>query len=170
MGLLSKKISTAILIGLTLGCVKSENESKETVFHGDLYFKLVSIGSLYNADSLMIDKISSTLDSLTTINTSSLSSNDENFISIYDGLRRHGLIYKPSFHLRIDSLTNYIVYADTTKYKKINDFNLQELINENKKVSLSLIGNIVELGRLPVIDCERIDVVELVEGKTYWKK
>jgi hypothetical protein len=166
---LAKTFIIAVFIG-QLGCSTEKSNDSTTHFTGDLFFKLISLGSFYQADSLQIAKFNHYLDSLKRINPNSLTGNDRETIDIFDGLRRHGLFEKPFFHIRVDSLTSYIVYVDTIEYKKIKDFARQELINENKKVKIELTGGLVNLGTLRVIDCRTIDKVEKLDGKTFWKK
>jgi hypothetical protein len=161
---------TALFIGQIFSCSTKVNTVNGTQLTGDLYFKLISVGSFYKADSIAIERFSNCLDSLKSINKDSLTIDDKEAIDIYDGLKEKGLINKPFFHIKLDSGTTYIVYTDTTQYKKIEKFNQQELVNENKKVIIELTGEIVDLGTLRAIDCKTIDKVDKVDGKTYWRK
>lgn len=166
----AKTFIIALFIGQQFGCSTEKSNDSETRFTGDLFFKLISLGSFYHGDSLAITKLNHYLDSLKSINPDSLTRNDKETLDIFDGLKRHGLIEKPFFHIRLDSLITYIVYVDTIEYKKIKDFGQQELINENKKIKIGLTGDIVNLGTLKVIDCSTIDKVEKLDGKTFWRK
>ena len=110
------------------------------------------------------------LDSLIGLEPHQLSKNDQELVIIYSGLRKHGLIYKPFFSLRIDSLTTYGVYADPVQFEKIKNFDRNQLIRDNKKVRIELTGKLLVLGSFPVIDCSSIVKAEVDDGKTYWRK
>jgi hypothetical protein len=163
------RLTYILALGLIgLGLVSSTIEKRK--FKGDLYFKLISIGSFYQADSLKVKKFERTLDSLMRLDKGKLSKDDIELVTIYGGLKKHGLIDKPVFDLRIDSTTTYIVYTSSTEFNKIKDFKRADLINENKKVKIELTGEIINLGTLNVLSCSTIDKVEKVDGKTYWRK
>ncbi len=154
------------LIGLIL-CGSTLQKKK---FKGDLYFKLITIGSYCNADSTDIKKFDNTLDSLMKVDKSLLSKDDLELVDIYGGLKKNGLIDKPFFNIRIDSMSGYIVYTSPSEFMKVKDFNHDDLIKENKKVRLELTGEVVNLGTINVLYCTSIDKLEKVDGKTYWSK
>lgn len=158
-------IFTISIIGLIL----SSTVIQPRKFKGELYFKLINIGSYYNADSSNIIKFERTLDSLMKVDPQQLSKDNLAFVNIYGGLKKHNLIYKPSFDLKVDSAI-YIVYVDSTEFNKVKHFDRNQLISENKKVELELVGEIINLGALNVISCSTIEKVEKVDGKTYWRK
>lgn len=161
-----KYILAIVLTGLIL-CSSTPVKRK---FRGELYFKLISLGNFYKADSLRVKKFKESLDSLTKIDQKMLSEDNLELISIYGGLIKNGLIDKPFFNLRVDSATTYIVYTSPAEFKKVSDYHRNDLLNENKKVQIELTGEILNLGTLNVINCSRIDKVEKVDGKTYWTK
>lgn len=158
-------IFTISIIGLAL-CSTIIQPRK---FKGELYFKLINIGSYYNADSSTIIKFERMLDSLMKLDPHQLSKDNLALVNIYGGLKKHNLIYKPTFDLKIDT-TTYIVYVDSTEYNKVKHFDRNQLISENKKVELELMGEIINLGKINVISCSTIEKVEKVDGKTYWRK
>ncbi len=167
---LSKFIITGLFIGQIFSCSTKVNFDNEVHLTGELYFKLINFGSFYKVDSIAIEGLSHYLDSLESIHKDSLTNGDKEVIDIYNGLIEKGLMDKPSFYLKRDSVTTYLVYIDTTEYKKIEKFSLQELKSENKKVIINLTGEIVNLGILRAIDCKTIDKVDKVDGKTDWTK
>ncbi len=167
---LSKFIVTGLFIGHIFSCSTKVNFDNEVHLTGELYFKLINFATFYDADSIFIKGLSHYLDSLKSMHKDSLTNGDKEVIGIYDGLIEKGLIVKPSFYLKLDSVKTYIVYIDTTEYKKIEKFNRHELNSENKKVIISLTGEIVNLGILRAIDCKTIDKVDKVEGKSDWSK
>jgi len=170
MGRLCKFLIIGLFIGQIFSCSTKVNFDNEVHLTGELYFKLINFDTFYEADSSAFEELSQYLDSLKSMHKDSLTNGDKEVIDIYDGLIEKGLIDKPSFHLKLDSVTTYIVYVDTTEYKKIEKFNRQELKNENKKVIIGLTGEIVNLGILRAIDCKTIDRVDKVDGKTDWSK
>jgi hypothetical protein len=164
-----KPLTTIVTIGL-VGLLLFSSTFEKRKFKGDLYFKLISIGSYYNADSLVIKKFDRTLDSLMKLDKGKLSKDNLELVEVYGGLKRHGLIHKPFFDLKINSTTTYIVYTNQAEFNKIKDFKLDQLIKENKKVQIELSGEIINLGTLNVLSCSTIDKVEKVDGQTYWEK
>ena len=159
-------IFTTGFIGLLL-CGSTIEQRK---FKGDLYFKLVTIGSYYHVDSVAAKNFDRTLDSLMKTDREKLSKSNRDLVSIYSGLKQHGLIDKPFFDLRVNSKTAHIVYTSSTEFNKIKDFNLDSLLSNNKKVRIELTGKIIYLGDLKVLSCSTIDKVKKVDGKTYWAK
>jgi hypothetical protein len=163
------RLTYILTIGL-VGLILSSSTVEKRKFEGDLYFKLISIGSYYNADSFSVKRFDRTLDSLLKVDKQKLSKDNLELVKVYGGLKQHGLIHKLSFNIKIDSITNYIVYVNEAEFNKVKDFKQDDLIKENKKVRVELTGEIVNLGTLNVIACSTIDKVEKVEGKTYWRK
>jgi hypothetical protein len=163
-------IAGLIVVQLVSCSIQNKN-NLGTSFKGDLFFKLVGISGFYAADSLAVKKFNNYLDSLNAINPDLLPSNYKEVMAVFNGLKKYGLIEKPSFQLRIDSLKTWIVYVDTIEYKKIRKFNRLDLIDENKKVVIELTGDTVNLSEgWMVIDCRKIHKVEKVDGITHWKK
>lgn len=154
------------LIGLTLNSSTVEKRK----FKGDLYFKLISIGSFYKADSVKVRKFVKSLDSLMKTDQSLLSKDNQELVKVYGGLRKNGLIDKPFFNLRVDSATIYMVYTSETEFKKISDYKQSDLQRDNKKVQIELTAEIINFGTINVLNCSTIDKAEKVDGKTYWRK
>ena len=169
---MGKKIT--ILVGLCLLIVascqtKTNNkidlsvESQE--IEGELYFKLISLGSFYDVPDSTIQKFESMIDSLK--GQKNISEQDQKLMGMIKTLKENNLINKPFFQLKIDSTQVVTVYASEDEYKKVKHFDRQRLINENKKVDISLRGRLIEDG---IVDCFEILSTEKVDGKTYWRK
>ena len=167
-----KKIN--ILIGLCLLIVvscqtKIDNKNDQSVesqeIEGELYFKLIRMGSFYDVPDSTINKFESMMDSLNS--KENISEQDQKLIETIKVLKENNLIKKPSFQLKIDSVQIVTVYVSEDEYEKVKQFDRQKLINENKKVDISLKGQIIEEG---IIDCYEILSTEKVDGKTYWRK
>lgn len=164
-----KRLTYITTFGL-LGLIFCNGTIGQQKFKGDLYFKLISIGSFYKADSVKVKMFEKTLDSLMKIDQKQLSKDNLELVKVYGGLKKNGLIDKPFFNLRVDSTTIYIVYTNETEFKKVSEYNHNDLLKENKKVKIELTGEIINLGTLNVLNCSTIDKVEKVDGKTYWRK
>lgn len=163
-----------IIIGLCLLIVvscqtKTENKTDQSVetqaIEGELYFKLISLGSFYHVPDSTIKKFESMMDSLN--NQENISEQDQKLIVTIKILKENDLIKKPFFHLKIDSTQIVTVYVSEEEYEKVKQFDRQKLINENKKVDVYLKGRIIEEG---IVDCYEILSTEKVDGKTYWRK
>lgn len=162
------KIFSIGLIGLLLlsaAINKSAAIGKRT-FKGDLCFPFRIIGDgYYGLDSLFVKKFDRYLDSLVMLDKREITEDDLKFANFYSGLKKHELIDKPYFYLKIDA-TTYTVYTDLTELNKIKDFKRGELIKEKKKVQIELTGKIINIEGEKVISCSRIDRVEKVDGIT----
>ena len=148
---------------------RTENKTDQSVesqkIEGELYFKLISLGSFYDVPDSTIKKFESMMDSLN--NQENISEQDQNLIETIKVLKENDLIKKPFFHLKIDSNQIVTVYVGEEEYEKVKQFDRQKLINENTKVDVSLKGRIIEDG---IVDCYEILSTEKVDGKTYWRK
>ena len=148
---------------------RTENKTDQSVesqkIEGELYFKLISLGSFYDVPDSTIKKFESMMDSLN--NQENISEQDQNLIETIKVLKENDIIKKPFFHLKIDSNQIVTVYVGEEEYEKVKQFDRQKLINENTKVDVSLKGRIIEDG---IVDCYEILSTEKVDGKTYWRK
>ncbi len=129
------RLTYILIIGL-LGPILYNLTIEKRKFKGDLYFKLISIGSYYNAVSVSVERFDRTLDSLLKVDKHKLSKNNLEGVKVYGGLKKYGLIYKPFFNLKIDSATSFIVFASEPEFNKVKDVKLDDLIKDNKKVQV----------------------------------
>ena len=167
-------MKTTTLIGLcfltVLSCQtkidnKIEQRTASQEIEGELYFKLISLGSFYDFSDSTIWKFESMIDSLSI--QKNISEQDQELIRTIKLLKENQLIHKPYFHLKIDSTQLLTVYLNEEEYQKVKQFDRQKLINENKKVAISLKGRILEDG---IVDGYEILSTKKVDGKTYWRK
>ncbi|KXX69453.1 hypothetical protein AVL50_19065 [Flammeovirga sp. SJP92] len=137
----------------------------DTLIQGDLYFKLISFGSLYGVPDDLKTKYISMIDSIKQLD--SIPQQDKEVIETHNILTENELIDKPYFHLKVDSVEIITVYLDETEFAEISKFNRQELINEGKKIKLSLQGKMI---RNDIFYANEIHRLDKIDGKTYWRK
>ena len=149
-----------------MGGQNKKNQIVETTnIEGELYFKLISLGSFYDVPDSIIQTFESNIDSLSGLET--ISEQDQQLIEMVKTLKENGLINKPFFHIKLDSTQIATVYVNEREYEEIKKFDRHSLITENKKVNISLKGRIVKDG---IVECQEILSTEKVDGKTYWRK
>lgn len=165
---LMTRLTNILAIGL-IGLILSSSTTEQRKFKGDLHFKFESLGTYYNMDSLAVQRFDRILDSLMKLDKKHVPREATAHVWFYGQLKTLGLIYKPYFQIRVDSATEYIVFAKPTEYNKVKDFKRDDLIREKMKVQIELTGEIIDLKTIKVIDCSTIDKVDKVSGKTYWK-
>ena len=137
----------------------------DTLIQGDLYFKLISFGSLYGASDDLRTKYNSMIDSIKKLD--SIPQQDKGLIEIHNILTENKLIDKPYFHLKVDSIQIITVYLDEKEFPEISKFNRQELINEGKKIRLSLQGKMI---CNDIFYANKVHRLDKIDGKTYWRK
>jgi hypothetical protein len=126
-----RNITLTLIIGiLILSCTKNEKE-----FKGDLYFKLIDIGSFYGADEKTIEKFEKSFDS---IRWSKMAGKDElEVIRVFDILKSNNLLKSPWINLKTEYDIKKI-YLSEKEYEKLKKFDRNELITDNKKVELKI--------------------------------
>ena len=139
--------------------------NSEIEIEGDLYFKLIRLGSFYNWPQNKKNEFLLKIDSLK--QDESVSKEEKKFIEFIDILTKHDLFDKPYFNLRLDSTRIISVYLSTSDYNKIQKFDRQELINEGKKINIKIKGK--EISK-DIFFANRIIEINKVNGKTHWKK
>ncbi len=130
------KISFCLFIVLLINGFNS-NQNDPFLIKGDLTFQKVSFMSLYGASDsayhFYLNKIDSTL---------LLGENRENheyeLFKHFDNLRVHNLLKSPYVFLRDESDSSIVIYLSIREYDKIKDFKHSELIDDHKKVIISL--------------------------------
>jgi hypothetical protein len=163
-----KTLTIIVTIGL-IGLLVQGAATVERKFKGDLYFKLISFGSYYYADSISIKKCEQHLDSLMRLEDENMSADDLEFVNYFSALKEQGLIDKPYFELKIDSAI-YTVYTSLPEFDKVKGFKRNDLTKANKKVQIELTGKVLSVGKANIISCSTIDKVKVVDGITYWRK
>lgn len=155
-----KKIILLVVIGIiVLSC-----SNKEIELQGDLYFKLIDIGSFYGADDQSIEKFERSLDSLRQIDA--LGEDEVEFIRVLDALKANDLIKAPWINLKMETNIERI-YLSEKEYEKLKGFDRNELISNNKKVELKITVVEIDSG---IYYSDKIAEINLIDGKTYWRK
>ena len=154
-----KRLLTIILILTIISC-----EQKETT-KADLSFKLISWGSFYGAEPEQIEKFEKIFDSISKNPKSKKQDKDLN--DFFLRLKDNGLFTSPYINLRIGTDSTLVVYLSESEYKKVKDFDHNDLLKQNKKVELEL--DIIKKD-IDIYYAERIISVNEVDGQTYWKK
>ena len=155
-----KNFTLTLIIGLLiLSCSK-----KEKVFEGDLYFKLIDIGSFYGKDDKTIENFEKYYDS---IRWSKIAGKDElKIIRIFDVLKANDLLKSPCIYLKTESDIKNI-YLTEKEYQKLEIYDRNKLIKNNKKVSLKIKVSELDSG---IYYSDKIVELKHVDGKTYWRK
>jgi len=155
-----KNITLTLIIGLLiLSCSKNEKE-----INGDLYFKLIDIGSFYGADDETIEKFEKSFDS---IRWSKIAGKDDlEIIRVFDILKANDLLKSPWINLKTDSDIKKI-YLSELEYEKLKKFDRNKLITDNKKVELKIKATELDSG---IYYSDKISDIKIVDGKTYWRK
>jgi len=139
--------------------------NKKIEVEGDLYFKLISLGSFYNVPNDKKKEFLAQIDSLR--QCKSIAKQEKQLVEMVDLLTKNELIDKPFFHLKLDSSRVITVYLNQTDFDKISIFNRQELINEGMKISLKISGEEISDN---VFHLHKILDINKIEGKTFWRK
>ena len=150
---------------LLWSCHTNRSTPTQEAITGELYFKLIDFSSLYGVPDSTAQLFQNYIDSLAI--TPDISEQDSQFLAMVQLLKNHELLNKPTIHLRIDSTTIITAYLNEQDYELVKKFDRQELINENKKVEISLKG--MNLGN-NIFRSESITSTNIIDGKTYWKK
>ena len=155
-----RNIALTLIIGfLVLSCSKNEQELK-----GDLYFKLIDLGSFYGADEKTIEKFEKSFDS---IRQSAMAGKDAlEIVQAFDILKANDLLNSPWINLKMGSDIKKI-YLSEKEYEKLKKFDRNDLINNNKKVELKIKISKLDGG---IYYSDKITHLNLLDGKTYWRK
>ena len=154
-----KKLLTLLLILTIFSC-----KQKETT-KADLSFKLISWGSFYGAEPEQIEKFEKIFDSIS--KNSNSKKQDKELNDFFLRLKDNGLFTSPYINIRIGTDSSLVVYLAEAEYKKVKDFDRNDLLKRNKKVELEL--DIIKKD-VDIYYAERIISVNEVDGQTYWKK
>lgn len=155
-----KNITLILIIGfLVLSC-----STKPEEFKGDLYFKLIDIGSFYGADEKAIEKIEKYIDSIQ--QNESAEKDELEIIRVFEILKANDLIKSPWINLKTESDIMRI-YLSESEYEKLKQFDRNKLIANNQKVELTI--KVIELDS-GIYYSNKVLKMNLTEGKTYWRK
>ncbi len=154
-----KKLKLLIVTLVLISC--SPNDK---IIEGDIAFKSVDFSNYYGLDQKSIDKFDVIIDSIRQINNPS--NDDLSFINYMDNLKKYNVIKSPYIRLKTkDSII--IVYLKENDYQKLKNYNSNDLISNNRKVSLKM--NIETRGD-KIYYCKELIHVKEVDGRTYTSK
>lgn len=156
---MQKIISLIIIVFLIISCSNNEKE-----FEGDLYFKLIDIGSFYGFSDKEIKEFEESIDS---VRFSKIAKEEDlELVKLYDILKSNNLTESPWINLKTE--TDIVkVYLSESEYEKLKSFKRNELIENNQKVHLKLRAINLEN---ELYYSSKIFEVELIKGETYWRK
>jgi|PorBlaBluebeHill_2_1084457.scaffolds.fasta_scaffold99047_1 hypothetical protein len=154
-----KRLLTLFLILTIFSCGQKE------ITKADLSFKLISWGSFYGAEPEQLEKFEKIFDSIR--KNPSAKKQDKELDDFFVRLNEKGLFTSPYINLRIGTDSTLVVYLSESEYKKVKDFNHNDLQKRNKKVELEL--EIIQKD-VDIYYAERIISVNEVDGKTFVKK
>ncbi|MFV9549789.1 hypothetical protein [Algibacter sp. PT7-4] len=154
-----KRLLALFLILTIFSCERKE------ITKADLSFKLISFSSFYGAEPEQLEKFEKIFDGIR--KNPIAKKQDKELDDFFVRLNDKGLLTSPYINLRIGNDSTLVVYLSETEYKKVKDFNHNDLQKRNKKVELEL--EIVKKD-VDIYYTERILSVNEVDGKTYWKK
>ena len=154
-----KRLLTLFLILTFFSCGQKE------ITKADLSFKLISWGSFYGAEPEQLEKFEKIFDSIR--KNPSAKKQDKELDDFFVRLNEKGLFTSPYINLRIGTDSTLVVYLSESEYKKVKDFNHNDLQKRNKKVELEL--EIIQKD-VDIYYAERIISVNEVDGKTFVKK
>lgn len=153
-----KNITLTLIIGLLIiSCSKKE-------FKGDLYFKLIDLGSFYGADDVTVARFEKSFDSIR--KSKDFGKDELELIRVFDILKKNDLLKSPWINLKTESDIKKI-YLSESEYEKLKEFDRKKLIAYHKKVVLKI--KVTELDS-EIYYSDKISEIELTEGKTYWRK
>jgi hypothetical protein len=155
MNKLKLLIATFIFISCSL---------KDKIIEGDLAFKSVDISNYYGLDQKNIDRFDGIIDSIRQIKNPS--NNDLYFINYMDNLKKYNVIKSPCIRLKTkDSIRK--VYLNANDFEKLKNYNSNDLILKNKKVTLKMN---IEIRGDKIYYCKELISIKEVYGETYTSK
>lgn len=143
-----------------------QTDRKDTI-EGDLYFKLVEFPSFFDAPDSTLTKIEN---DLKTVNNHTLNKQDKKIYDYLQFLSDKKLLRKPFIRLRQDNGEIKMVFLDTLDYKKIKEYNYNDLENHNKKIRIKAKVSELKYDTITLFESTKLISINKIDGKTYWKK
>lgn len=134
-------------------------------YKSGLIIQTNKLGSFYGAEPEQLEKFEKLFDSIR--KNPNAKKQDKELDDFFVRLNNKGLLTSPYINLRIGNDSTLVVYLSETEFKKVKDFNHNDLQKRNKKVELEL--EIVKKD-VDIYYAERILSVNEIDGKTYLKK
>jgi hypothetical protein len=154
-----KKLKLLVVTFIFISC-----SPKDKMIEGDLAFKTVEIGNYYNLDQNGVDDWEKVLDGIRQIKNPT--ANDMFILQYFDALKKHNVIKSPYIRLKTkDSII--IVYLKENDFEKLKNYNSNDLILKNKKITLKMNS---EIRGDNLYYCKELINVKEVDGRTYTSK
>ncbi|RKF04994.1 hypothetical protein C8N26_0391 [Tenacibaculum lutimaris] len=150
-----------ITILLFISFIACNNSKPLKIYQGEVYIKLVDVGSLYGAPKNVIEKIkNSSKDSIYD------KKHKDTNAKYFENLINYGLIDRPYFKLKFskDEIVN--VFTNEINYKKVNPI-IDSLNRDTEKIIIKFKG--VKKDK-SIYYTEDIISINKVSGKTDWEK
>jgi hypothetical protein len=153
------KLKLLFFVFILISCSRNEK-----IIEGDLAFKSIDLFNYYNFDQKSIDEWEKVLNGTRQIKNPS--ADDVFILNYFDALKKHKVIKSPSIKLKTkDSIIR--VYLSENDYQKVKNYNSNDLISNNRKVSLKM--NIETRGK-EIYYCKELISIKEVHGETYTSK
>ena len=137
---------------------------KTITFKGDLYFKLINLSRNKGLTKVEEQKFVRLIDSL--LENKSIPKNELILLNHLKKLKELNLLTKPNIQLKNNEKYKTI-YLTLDEYKKVSNYNLNDLQKRKKKVEILL--NIKELDS-GIYFSDKIVRIKEIDGKTPWNK
>lgn len=151
-------LSVLILVAIASSC------SNRKQIEGDLYFKLIDIGSFYKSDSGTLARFERSLDSIRL--SKNISADELEIIRIFDLLKKNDLLHSPWINIKTESEIIKIFLTER-EYKKLKKIDRNQLVKNNKKIKLKILVEELDNG---IYYSNEISEFKKIDGKTYWRK
>jgi len=158
-----KNIIIQIII---FGILLTSCSESEVLIEGDLYFKLIDFGNFYEVDEEKINEFKLKLDSLRLDDDPSHQKMNSEFIGYYDKLDKYGLSRSPYIFVKNDTIVRRVFLSEEA-YNPLKEHSRKALLKKGKKVRLTIRAEELEKG---LYYSDKIDEIDVLDGKTEWKK
>ena len=151
-----------ILIGIILFCASCTQLKSNKMYEGEVYIKLIDIGSLYGAPKEMVEKVKH---ATAKDNTITEGKKDE-IRGYFKLLIKHDLLEKSYFKMKLFEREIVNVFVNETNYLKIKPL-IDNLNRDEEKIKVKFRGDKKEKD---IYFANEIISINKVKGKTDWKK
>jgi len=148
------------IILLILSC----NSDVKTI-KGDLYFKLINLTPSEGMSEKQEVKFNKLLDSVKS--NSNISTENNELLNNISLLKKLDLLNAPFINLKMKDESVKTIYLSKKEYDKVKMFNMNDLLLEQKKVSIDIEVKVLE-GNIWYSD--KINTIQKNDGKTFWRK
>lgn len=148
------------IILLILSC----NSDVKTI-KGDLYFKLINLTPSEGMSEKQEVKFNKLLDSVKS--NSNISTENNELLNNISLLKKLDLLNAPFINLKMKDESVKTIYLSKKEYDKVKMFNMNDLLLEQKKVSIDIEVKVLE-GNIWFSD--KINTIQKNSGTTFWSK